>query len=99
MKAIVRQVYGPPEVLALEEVATPVPENKEVLIRVRAASINLGDWELLTGRRVFIGVLAHLFSRKQRYQFAPTSVTASKGGCFRPKRRSWARTLPRSSNG
>lgn len=49
MKAIVRQVYGPPAVLALEAVATPVPGDNEVLVRTRAASINLGDWELFTG--------------------------------------------------
>ncbi len=85
MKAAVRQVYGPPEVLRLEEVATPVPANSEILIRVCAASINLGDWELLTGRPLFISVLAHLFSREQRYEFALTSVTASKGGFFPPK--------------
>ena len=81
MKAAVRQVYGPPEVLRLEEVATSVPANSEILIRVCAASINLGDWELLTGRPLFISVLAHLFSREQRYEFAPTS----KGGFFPPK--------------
>ena len=85
MKAAVRQVYGPPEVLRLEEVTTPTPADDEILIRVYAASINLGDWELLTGRPRFISVLAHLFSRKQRYEFAATSVTAGKGGLFPPK--------------
>ena len=85
MKAAVRQVYGPPEVIRLEEVATPVPASDEILIRVYAASINLGDWELLTGRPFFISVLAHLFSRKQRYEFGPTSVTTGKGGIFPPK--------------
>ena len=85
MKAAVRQVYGPPEVLELEEVAIPAPADDQILIRVRAASINLGDWELLTGRPLFISVLAHLFSREQRYEFAPTSVTARKGGLFPPK--------------
>ncbi len=85
MKAAVRQVYGPPEVLRLEDVATPVPANDEILIRVCAASINLGDWELLTGRPLFISVLAHLFSREQRYEFGPRSVTANKGGLFPAK--------------
>lgn len=85
MKAAVRQVYGPPEVLRIEEVATPVPANDEILVRIYAASINLGDWELLTGRPFYISVLAHLFSRKQRYEFGPTSVTANRGGFFPPK--------------
>ncbi len=85
MKAAVRQVYGLPEVLKLEDVATPSPSDNEILIRVCAASINLGDWELLTGRPLFISVLAHLFSREQQYEFPPTSVTAEKGGIFPPK--------------
>ncbi len=85
MKAIVRHTYGPPEILALEEVTTPSPGDEEILIRVRAASINLGDWELLTGQPRFISVLAHLFSRKQRYEFAPASVTATRAGLFPPK--------------
>ncbi len=85
MKAAVRQAYGPPEVLRFEEVTTPTPADNEILIRVRAASINLGDWELLTGKPLFISVLAHLFSREQRYEFAPTSVTTNKAGFFPPK--------------
>ncbi len=85
MKAAVRQAYGLPEVLRLEEVTTPTPADDEILIHVRAASINLGDWELLTGKPLFISVLAHLFSRDQEYEFAPTSVTTSKSGFFPPK--------------
>ena len=49
MKAVVRHEYGPPDVLNVEEVETPTPRDHEVLIRVHAASVNLGDWELLTG--------------------------------------------------
>ena len=85
MKAIVRQVYGPPEVLHLEEVVTPQPKENEILVRIRASSINLGDWELLTGHPRFISVLAYLFSGKQEYEFAPTSVTAKKNGIFSSK--------------
>jgi NADPH:quinone reductase-like Zn-dependent oxidoreductase len=47
MKALVRDSYGPPEVLELREVATPVPKQCEVLVRVHAASINDWDWGLL----------------------------------------------------
>jgi NADPH:quinone reductase-like Zn-dependent oxidoreductase len=43
MKAIVCTEYGPPEVLQLEEVARPAPKDNEVLIRVRATSVNFGD--------------------------------------------------------
>jgi NADPH:quinone reductase-like Zn-dependent oxidoreductase len=60
MKAIVRSAYGTPDVLRLEEVPTPVPGDDEVLVRVRASSVNRTDLESLTGRpamyRAFMGV-------------------------------------------
>lgn len=43
MKAVVFTEYGPPDVLLVREVATPVPNDREVLIRIRAASVNFGD--------------------------------------------------------
>jgi NADPH:quinone reductase-like Zn-dependent oxidoreductase len=49
MKAIVYKKYGPPDVLHLEEVKKPAPRDEEVLVKVHAASINAGDWHLLTG--------------------------------------------------
>lgn len=47
MKAIVQHRYGPPETLEVEEVPTPVPGEGEVLVRVRAAGVNAGDWHLM----------------------------------------------------
>lgn len=44
MKAIVYHNYGSPTVLKLVEVAKPIPRESEVLIKVRAASINSYDW-------------------------------------------------------
>jgi NADPH:quinone reductase-like Zn-dependent oxidoreductase len=49
MKAVVQPAYGPPDVLELRDVPTPVPGDDEVLIRVRAAGVNPQDWHLITG--------------------------------------------------
>ena len=49
MKAIVYTRYGPPEVLSLQEVPKPIPKPNEVLVRVRAASINSWDWDMVRG--------------------------------------------------
>jgi NADPH:quinone reductase-like Zn-dependent oxidoreductase len=56
MKAIVHTKYGPPEVLRLEEVAKPTPRDDEVLIKVRAASVNRSDWENLMGKPLYARV-------------------------------------------
>jgi NADPH:quinone reductase-like Zn-dependent oxidoreductase len=50
MKAAVYLRYGGPEVLSCEDVAVPVPGDGEVLIRIRAASVNPLDWHFLRGR-------------------------------------------------
>lgn len=44
--------YGTPDVLALKEVEKPIPQDDEVLVKVRAASINSWDWDLLRGKPV-----------------------------------------------
>lgn len=61
MKAIVFHEYGGPEVLKLEEVATPVPGDSEVLVKVRAASINDWDWQMLRGIPFANRAMAGLF--------------------------------------
>src|SRR3954466_9360705 len=49
MKAIVQDRYGLPDVLRLEDIDTPVAHDDQVLVRVRAAAVNIGDWHLLRG--------------------------------------------------
>lgn len=44
MKAIVYTEYGKPDVLKLEDVPKPIPSAREVLIKVRAVSLN--DWDV-----------------------------------------------------
>jgi NADPH:quinone reductase-like Zn-dependent oxidoreductase len=50
MKAIVRDRYGPPDVLELADVDEPLVGDQDVLVRVRAASLNQGDLDYLYGR-------------------------------------------------
>jgi NADPH:quinone reductase-like Zn-dependent oxidoreductase len=49
MHAVVRDTYGPPEVLRLEEVEKPELTDDGVLVRVHAASLARGDWYSLKG--------------------------------------------------
>src|SRR5262252_9988317 len=43
MKAVLCKAYGPPETLVFEEVAEPVPGPGEVVVAVKAASVNFPD--------------------------------------------------------
>jgi NADPH:quinone reductase-like Zn-dependent oxidoreductase len=49
MRAIVYDKYGPPDVLELKEIDKPTVKDDDVLVRVRAASLNPYDWHFMTG--------------------------------------------------
>jgi NADPH:quinone reductase-like Zn-dependent oxidoreductase len=53
VKAIVRYQYGSPAVLELREIDKPILRDQDVLVRVRAASLNADDLEYLYGRSPF----------------------------------------------
>jgi NADPH:quinone reductase-like Zn-dependent oxidoreductase len=53
MKAVVYDRYGLPDVLRLSDVDTPVLKDGEVLVRVRAVSLNLSDWEAMRGKPLY----------------------------------------------
>ncbi len=60
MKAIVYHHYGPPDVLRCEDIAKPAATDAEVLIRVRAGSINPVDWHLMRGEPFLLRLAAGL---------------------------------------
>ena len=49
MKAIVQDRYGSPDVLELRDIDVPEVKDHDVLIRVRAASVNAADWHFMRG--------------------------------------------------
>ena len=61
MKAIVYCDYGSSDVLKLVDIAKPVPNDDQVLVKVRAASVNPYDWHFMRGKpyimRMMIGGL------------------------------------------
>lgn len=60
MKAIVYHNYGSPDVLQCEEIEKPTAGDDEVLIEVRAASVNPLDWHFVRGSPYFLRMMAGL---------------------------------------
>ena len=66
MKAMIYNEYGPPEVLELQEIETPVVKDDEVLVRIHAASVNWLDWHFLTGTPILARLMAGLLKPKNK---------------------------------
>ena len=64
MKAAVFSRYGPPEVVQIRSVEKPVPRDHEVLIQVRAASLNPLDWHILRGKPYILRLMGGLRAPK-----------------------------------
>jgi NADPH:quinone reductase-like Zn-dependent oxidoreductase len=65
MKAVVYHNYGSPDVLKLEEIEKPIAGDREVLIKVRAASVNPYDWHFMRGTPYLLRIQAGL--RKPKF--------------------------------
>jgi NADPH:quinone reductase-like Zn-dependent oxidoreductase len=66
MKAIVQDRYGSAEVLEAQEIEKPGIGGNEVLVRVHAASIHVGDWILMTGNPFVMRLATGLRKPKNR---------------------------------
>jgi len=57
MRAITQKTYGGPDSLVPAEIPRPVPRKGEVLIRVRASSVNAADWLLMHGEPYLVRLM------------------------------------------
>ena len=77
MKAIVWTAYGPPEVLKLQEIPKPIPKANEVLIKIHATTVTLGDCE----------------SRKLDFPFPLKLLMRFAVGFFKPRKKTLGQEL------
>jgi NADPH:quinone reductase-like Zn-dependent oxidoreductase len=66
MKAVVRDRFGPPDVLRVVEIPKPELPDDRILVRVHASSVNRGDWYTLTGTPWFARPKMGLLKPKSR---------------------------------
>jgi NADPH:quinone reductase-like Zn-dependent oxidoreductase len=60
VKAIVYHEYGSPDILRCEEIEKPTAGDEEVLIKVRAASVNPLDWHFMRGAPYMVRIMTGL---------------------------------------
>ena len=66
MKTIVKDRYGSPDLLRIEEADPPVPNPDQVLVRVHATAINAHDWHMLRGKPYLARLTEGLRRPKER---------------------------------
>jgi NADPH:quinone reductase-like Zn-dependent oxidoreductase len=66
MKAVVHDRYGPPDVLRLAEVDRPAPREDEILIRVRATTVNRTDCGLRAASPFIVRFFSGLLRPKRK---------------------------------
>src|SRR3970040_2235764 len=64
MRAIVQERYGLPDVLELSDVDRPEPDDHQVRIQVRGASLNMYDWPMTPGTPLLARIQAGLRNPK-----------------------------------
>lgn len=81
MKALIFERYGLPEkVLKLSEQATPVPEDNEVLVKIRCTAINDYDWSLVRGKPYLYRLMFGLTKPKSKIMGMELSGTVAQVG-------------------
>jgi NADPH:quinone reductase-like Zn-dependent oxidoreductase len=60
MSAVIYCDYGPPDVLRIEQISKPVPDDNQLLVKVRAAAVNPLDWHYMRGTPYFMRLDAGL---------------------------------------
>ena len=61
MRAITQDHYGSADVLKFQQVARPAVGLDDVLVRVRAAGLHIGDWHLMTGQPYLMRIIGFGF--------------------------------------
>jgi len=80
MQAIVQDTYGSADVLEARDIDKPEIADDEVLVRVHAASIHVGDWILMTGSPFVMRLATGLRKPKNRVPGTDVAGTVEKVG-------------------